>query len=962
MRIHSVEVVGFGPFLARQRVDFEAFADHGIFLVQGRTGAGKSSILDAVVYALYNGAPRYGSRAADHLRSQHCTPGDPTWVELEFTVDERRYRVRRSPEYPRPKARGGGLTTERATARLWRRDGEGWTALEASVRTVGQALEQLLPLTQTQFLQVVMLAQGQFERFLVAESAERKQLLGTLFDTRRFEVLDSVLQERVSTARAAIDRATSATDALLAALSDHLGVERPEIPDEAWLDEVTTQAAHEESAAVQVRDAAWQALDAARTRFQELQALEGRQRRRAGLVARHTALQDEHEAVQRERRRLERAVAARAVRPVREAHDRVVRRAGEVRAEVAKAAARYEETFGAAVPDDLTPLRDSLVSTLATVSRALGVERRLEESREGLRRSRTSVEELDRRQAHLAATTAQHQEVLRRPPETTPEEAERSVHALMDEVARATRHEDAVAQRQAAEVSLLRAGEERTSASTVVDELRRRALEQYAGRLAEQLVEGSPCQVCGSREHPEPAALGGDPVHEDDVEAAERAFDTAQDDWVRAKANLAAARANEAAHASALGVDRAKTLLEEATERHRRVVEDQQARDRAERALVDLAVEVQQFEVERAGLTVRIEALTETVERLSAEVDEARGNADSVAERCEALRAELEVVEEVLDTSHRAERAEGERELAVHRLADDLARHGFDSPQEATDAELPPEAVERGERAVRAHDDARAVVSAGLADPELQGLPVDPVDLTETSATLAAATARHEEAAASAGMERQRRETADRIARGVRTAWTRHAAERRELDVLRRLAASVHGEPPNVRRMRLESYVLAVELEQIVLAANRRLAVMSTGRYELLLADRVATRGNNAGLEVRVLDQHTQESRTPESLSGGEKFLASLSLALGLAEVVTERAGGVRLDTLFIDEGFGSLDAETLDLAMHSLDQLREHGRVVGVISHVEAMKERIPAQLVVETTSGGWSTVRTEV
>jgi len=173
-----------------------------------------------------------------------------------------------------------------------------------------------------------------------------------------------------------------------------------------------------------------------------------------------------------------------------------------------------------------------------------------------------------------------------------------------------------------------------------------------------------------------------------------------------------------------------------------------------------------------------------------------------------------------------------------------------------------------------------------------------------------------------------------------------------------RLADTVAGRAPNTRKMDLETFVLAAELEEIVAAANLRLREMSSGRYTLWHSDALQARGAASGLSLEVLDAHTGRLRSPQSLSGGETFLASLALALGLAEVVTSRAGGIRLDTLFVDEGFGSLDPETLELAMRTLDELRTGGRTVGVISHVEAMKEQLPAQLVVEATAEGPSRI----
>ena len=248
-----------------------------------------------------------------------------------------------------------------------------------------------------------------------------------------------------------------------------------------------------------------------------------------------------------------------------------------------------------------------------------------------------------------------------------------------------------------------------------------------------------------------------------------------------------------------------------------------------------------------------------------------------------------------------------------------------------------------------------------LMELELEALPDEPLDTSAAEAEAQAAAlewrsavARHAEAA------RQ----AVQLAEASEAAVIAHEAIAElsaEASVIERLASTVAGRAPNTRKMNLETFVLAAELEQIVAAANARLEEMSSGRYLLQHTDALAHRGAASGLGIEVMDRHTGQARPVHSLSGGETFLASLALALGLAEVVTARAGGIRLDTLFIDEGFGSLDAETLDIAMRTLDELRQGGRVVGVISHVEAMKDQIPARLVVEVTPEGPSVVRQE-
>ncbi len=262
---------------------------------------------------------------------------------------------------------------------------------------------------------------------------------------------------------------------------------------------------------------------------------------------------------------------------------------------------------------------------------------------------------------------------------------------------------------------------------------------------------------------------------------------------------------------------------------------------------------------------------------------------------------------------------------------------------------------------IREHDAALRAERDRLRELELElaGAPEELVDLTATATALSDAREQWSAAVDSAAHAAQ---TASRLSDLLDRAMRAHAAISDladEHDMIARLANTVAGKAPNTHRMTLESFVLAAELEEIVEAANLRLDDMSSGRYRLHHTDARAARGAASGLGLEIMDAHTGQARPAQSLSGGETFLASLALALGLAEVVTARAGGVKLDTLFIDEGFGSLDDETLDLAMRTLDELRQGGRTVGLISHVAAMKEQLPAQLVVEATPQGPSVIR---
>ncbi|MET0672208.1 MAG: SbcC/MukB-like Walker B domain-containing protein, partial [Microbacterium pygmaeum] len=336
-----------------------------------------------------------------------------------------------------------------------------------------------------------------------------------------------------------------------------------------------------------------------------------------------------------------------------------------------------------------------------------------------------------------------------------------------------------------------------------------------------------------------------------------------------------------------------------------------------------------------------------------------RGEHASVAARIEAVTRRRRLARELAD----ALEVRLVRDAAAQAAQDDLnarvAASDFSHPDEATASLRDAAAREALTSTIRRHDVSLATERDRLRDLELElaGAPEQLIDVEIVGASVAAARAVWRDAAAAAARAAEAATRLDQLARRIAAAHAETATLSAAYNLVSGLADAIAGRTAS--RMDLETFVLAAELEEIVSAANLRLDEMSSGRYRLQHSDAVAVRNGASGLGLEVLDAYTGRTRPPQSLSGGETFLASLALALGLAEVVTARAGGIRLDTLFVDEGFGSLDAETLDLAMRTLDELRQGGRTVGVISHVEAMKEQLPAQLRVEATPSGPSVIR---
>lgn len=1012
MKLHRLELTGFGPFREKQVADFDAFDGDGVFLISGRTGAGKSSILDGVSFALYGAVPRYdgGER---RLRSDHCFVGDPTEVRLEFTVGDSRWRVTRAPEYERPAKRGGGLTAEPQRAELEQQVDGQWVGRAAKPRTVAEVLDEILGLNAQQFQQVILLAQNKFSRFLLARNDERQALLRTLFGTRRFEDYKNELDERRREAQKRLDTAGEHAQTLLGVAeklidAGGLGGEA-ERPDELTARREAAQTAQQRAAyRVEARTTDLARADAAAAAATAAHAaMVDRAKRlaeRAEARQRLAALEAGAEERTADRARLDRARAAEALRATLDA----ARRADAARAVSTAAQAEALRAWadaGGEADADLEALIDGLTGDLARWHEAAQHERDLVARETELAGRETAETELT---AALTALEAQQALVPAQRAAIEAELAAARATAVRQDAAH--RQRDLLAERldaareadrldpevQAAEAAYLAAGTTAVTAATAVTSLLQRRVAGYAGELAGRLAPGEPCEVCGSTEHPHPAAPGEDPVTDDDLAAAEQQRESAA-----AAEQAASETARRLREARAAAVARIGDLAGLAAEVHHddagadtadapagatdpvALLTDAVAAAQTDLAAIDRAVveadaltaaltefdelsaaaDAEKLELTARRATVReeIAGLRATIASLRAVVADARGDHDSVADRVAAATRRRDLARAL----HDAQRAAAERDRAHAEARADcdgrIAASVFDDVDAATAALLDEPDQKALDTRLGEHAAALAAARARLLELEL-----DVADAAETSAAELAAAAEDAAAAdrartAAIGALREAEQTAARLREllvQVDEAYVAVSVQAEAAETTTRLADTVAGRAPNTMKMDLETFVLAAELEEIVAAANLRLTEMSSGRYTLHHSDARQARGAASGLGIDVLDAHTGRLRPPQSLSGGETFLASLALALGLAEVVTSRAGGIKLDTLFVDEGFGSLDPETLELAMRTLDELRVGGRTVGVISHVEAMKEQLPARLIVTATADGPSVI----
>ena len=509
------------------------------------------------------------------------------------------------------------------------------------------------------------------------------------------------------------------------------------------------------------------------------------------------------------------------------------------------------------------------------------------------------------------------------------------------------------------------------AALAVETHLRAARIEGMAGELAARLHPGEPCPVCGAVEHPAPARVGVDHPEPTQIEDAERARAAADTTLAQRAAATAALEERLSAHLEVVAgldvveaarrVDVAEAAVVEAEAAGKVLARLQRELDEHDLGTEQARRRSEALRTAAAALTSRVAAARGTLAENESEVAAARGGAGSVRDRRTALRARIDGADLLVTALGAVQEAERAGDLRRRELADGLVAHGFGDASQARAAFVEPAALAELERVVAAHEAAVVLVADGLRSPELADLPEGLVvdlagvrtraEVAEEQATGAASTlavvGRRADGARVAGVE-------------VAEAVARHAAVVEEAAPVIRMANVATGTgSDNARALSLATFVLVRRFEDVVAAANERLLLMSDGRFELVRSDeREDIRARRTGLAMKVVDHRVEAARDPRTLSGGETFYVSLCLALGMADVVTAEAGGIDLGTLFVDEGFGSLDPHTLDAVLAELGKLRAGGRVVGVVSHVEAMKQQLADRIEVRRLPDGSSTL----
>lgn len=1032
MRIRRLEMVGIGPFTQRQVIDFTAFDESGLFLLEGPTGSGKSTIIDALTFALYGDVARQKDASKDRLRSNRLEDGQRSEVDLVFEVRSGLYRVARTPAYT-----PAGRKTQRNSKATLVRVVEDPSA-EAGVRTVediasgpskvGPEITRIVGLDKEQFLQTIVLPQGKFARFLTATSDERERILRDIFDTRVYVAFQERLAEAAASSRAALaerERAAAGAMARVAGVAvpgvalDAAegggdrgagapgessrgaaapgGAARGADPDPCaedpapaleWargrhrLVEEALEGARLAAAEADARDSEQQ--EELRRALDDLAAVERHRR----LVEQLAGLEDAQPGIDELRARCRSGRAAQRVLAYADAHERAVRAREAARLLVAR---RWREAGGDGEPPASSAEASASCPLWREAARAAS---QRAAALEGLAAVEAALPGRVQRVAALEADEASAAERLRACEEAArvlPSQIERAQAGLeamradaaavpaaraelerLDDRLEASRRADVL---RASLTGLSEALREAVRGAKVADAAARDAhdlwLSATAGALAAGLADGSPCPVCGSESHPSPAPLSEDGITREQVRGLDEARQRADGELADAKSAHSDA-VREISRLNAIAGDHTGAIeeLRGAAASRLRALEGAARRiPGVEEAIGQERARLGELEGRRADAAASLARARAALDEERAALERARGQ---VAEHAPGGRTIAESIEEsealasafsaLLEAASTWSGACEQEESARAEFVAQLGRSGLPSDGDSWRGALVDEdLLDSYEARVSAHGQQLFALRQALASQEAEragGLDAPDVEGARERARASARTrvAAHQRVGS---LEQCARELGSAV-ESLASCVDELRAARQEAGPVRRLAdIAAASSPENLAATPLSAWVLVSRLEEVLRATNPRLAAISSGRYELVAVPDDGTQSRKSGLGLRIVDHDTDTERSARTLSGGETFYTSLALALGLADVVTAEAGGVELRTVFIDEGFGSLDAHTLSLVMDQLHQLRDGGRCVGVVSHVEEMASQIPDQVRVRPLPAGGSSLR---
>ena len=922
MKPTKLTISAFGPYAGETVIDLTKLGESGLYLITGDTGAGKTTIFDAITFALY-GESSGAVRQADMLRSKYADPKTPTFVEMEFLYRGKPYTIRRNPEYERPKGRGEGMTMEHADAVLYFPDGR--TPVTKS-REVTKAVVELTGLDRSQFTQVAMIAQGAFLKLLHAKTEERSKIFRELFDTRRFQTLQEQLKAEAKKRSEQYEKLNDSIRQYVRSL--RCAAESSLAEELEALQAQETYASGDVVLALAERllEADGAAVEKLSGILEEKEAELAALNRRIGMA----------EGTEKARQELGKAAAAeKSLAPMLEEKGKEYQAANENAPRIEALAVE----IGAAEKQLAEYARLTALTKQHTAAQTLllGQEKQMEQTKrqeteltEQLTESRKQLQLLAQVQVALKSAQQQEEKLGQRLQDLT--ELEETVSVL---------EREAKALKQAQE-QYRSSRDKAETARQHAAFLERAFLDAQAGILAASLAEDKPCPVCGALHHPAPAVL---PESAPSQAELEKAKDTASKAEQKATENSVAAGrcAERVAAVQKRLTQQAEALLPDCGEQLQAALQNALEEDRSRlgavrKEILSLRGEetaLQQLEETIPKTEQQLATLQQGREALEGQMVEQKVHAGSLARELAQLAASLEYADQAEAEEH-IHALKQEKNTIQKRI--DTAREGYElCRKQLSECRVQMDTLQKQLEGAP-EEDCAALTAAR------DGLKQDCTRLRREKETLSA------------------RISANSAARDEIAAQGAALSEvQQEWNWVRALSATANGTLSGKEKIMLETYIQMTYFDRILRRTNVRLMAMTGGQYELKRCASAENQRSQSGLELDVIDHYNGTERSVKTLSGGESFKASLSLALGLSDEIQSLSGGVQLEAMFVDEGFGSLDEESLDQAIRALSDLTEGNRLVGIISHVAELKERIDRQIIVtkERTGGSHVEIR---
>lgn len=917
MRPLSLTLSAFGPYAGVTEIPFDKLGGQGIYLITGDTGAGKTYVFDAIVFALYGEAS--GSvRETFMFRSKYAKDEDSTYVRLRFLLRGEVYEITRKPEYLRPAKRGGGMTLSKPEAVLTYPDGH----VVTKTKDVTAAVTDLLGIDRKQFTQIAMIAQGDFLRLLFAKTEERSQIFRELFHTRLYGVLQETLRKEASQLEGLCEEHNRS----IAQYREGILWEPDQVPgqDEILITEDLLQAL---SDTIHWQEKKLERLDGEIADFN--QAIEA-DNQIIGRAKSQKRLKEELERAQEEI-----TCTKPQLTPLQEILSGLEGQKEQMAA-LRREMQREEERLP--VYDELEKLRQEQTAENKLLQEK---ERDLTEQRKKaaqLEEELLSAKERLESLPDVAARTVQEEQKL--------QELARQEKVLRELAGQVQETVRLYEQWQEAQTAYQKAAEEYEYCRERYEQLQRCYLDEQAGVLAQTLSEGQPCPVCGATSHPKPAQMTREAPDKEQVEQAKADWDAGNEkrQHKSAKAGQARAAAENMFHLLR------KSLTAE-----------------------QIACPGLEKQVPAAGEALSIlglagEKLAESLAHKKTEITGQRtvtAKLQDARENLEKLREKVPRLEGLLQEAEETHRESEKKIAALH-----VGRQVLSDKIQEMISTLPYEEKQQAQQQIMIQQKTlegyeKNVQAARNDYQEQEKKYLSALQKRETLLTQLAGP--EEEMQLETVMERQqelvrqrqeRQQEKEQIShryetdKKVKTSIEKRNTTLRETEhrwaMVKELSGTMNGNLAGKDKLMLETYVQTRYFDRIIQRANTRFMIMSRGQYELRRADHAQNQRSQSGLDLDVTDHYNGTVRSVRTLSGGEAFLASLSLALGLADEVQSAAGGISLETMFVDEGFGSLDENALEQAIQALLSLAEGNRLVGIISHVGELKERIDRKILI--------------